>query len=153
MDSESDTASDAQNTPVARRSSLERASMDTPKFTFAGVYAAKCVKVYDGDTIQVVFCFAGTLSRFSIRMYGYNSAEIKSHDAEEKAAAVAARDALASLILGKIVDLEVLGEDKYGRLLGEVSCADSAGEKINVNKWMLKEGHGKEYYGEGEKNW
>lgn len=140
--------------------SLAAATAKTRKFTLNGVKCdAKCVSVYDGDTAQMVFePFAGMgLYRFSCRFAGYNSAEIKGSTAEEKTAAKAARDALAGMILDKIVHLSIGEFDKYGRPLVEVTCDYTAGalsnHAINVNKWMLENGHGKPYTGAGDKEW
>ena len=132
------------------KTSLQDTHKKTPRFYFSGVVEAKCVSVYDGDTAQ--FCFKPfegcPISRFTCRMYGYNSAEIKSKDEEEKAKAVESRDALSRLILDKIVDLEVGRFDKYGRVLVKVFI-----EKQNVNEWMIEQGYGKEYFGKGDKKW
>ena len=130
---------------------LQSADIKTPKFSLKGIECeAKCVKVYDGDTAQFVFRpFSGySHYRFSCRMTGYNSAEIKGGTAEEKSRAIAARDALKGLILDKIVTLQIGDFDKYGRPLVNVKVDD-----IDVNMWMLANNYGKPYNGNGEKKW
>lgn len=51
---------------------------NTEKFNFKNkLFKAKCVKVYDGDTITVVFMIFGEFYKFSVRMDGYDSPEMK----------------------------------------------------------------------------
>lgn len=127
---------------------LINSTIKTPKFTIAGSYTAKVVKVYDGDTFWAVFKFNGGLHRFICRMAGYNSAEIREGSDEEKAKATEAKEELSKLILNKIVKLDVNGFDKYGRILVRTFIDD-----IDVNKYMLDNNYGKIYNGSGEKNW
>ncbi len=126
------------------------ATKTTPKFTLAQTCAAKCVSVYDGDTAQFVFHVAPGAGcyRFSCRLLGYNSAEIKTNDPVEKKKAKESRDALANSILDKIVQLEIGDFDKYGRPLVRVFH-----DGKNINEWMLEAGHGKPYTGSGSKDW
>lgn len=95
---------------------------NTKRFTFAGTRAlGKVVNVYDGDTITVAFdTFGLGFFLHSVRVLGIDSPEIKGKTSEEKVAAVAARDYLRDIIDGQLIDLEIAGEDKYGRLLGHV---------------------------------
>ncbi len=130
---------------------LVKATKETPMYTLAGqeVYA-KCVDVSDGDTAQFVFRVASNqpLYRYSCRMTGYNSAEIKGGSEEEKEQARASKQALSEQILGKVVVLSVGTFDKYGRLLVTVRSGEQ-----NINKWMIEHGYGKPYMGHGEKQW
>lgn len=124
-------------------------SLDTRLFTLNGAeFEAKCVKVYDGDTIHIVTSLhepiggRRTLRRFKCRLYGYDSAEMRTHDAIEKEAAIAARSALAQLVLDRIVIVKCRGEDKYGRLLIDCRIGD-----VDICKYMLENRLGVEYYG------
>lgn len=122
-----------------------------PKFSLAqNNVPAKCVKVYDGDTAQFVFApFEGGKSfRFSCRMKNYNSAELRTHDAEEKQIAIRARDALIEMILGKQVSLNIYDFDKYGRPLVDVYV-----DGVYINDKMISTGHGKKYDGRGKKEY
>lgn len=130
---------------------LVSASDSTPKFTLKGVKVdAKCVQIHDGDTAHFVFKPFPSLPlyRFVCRMFGYNSAEINGKTVEERAKANDSKNALIQRILGKIVSLHIGDFDKYGRLLVEVYDGDES-----VNKWMIDNGYGVVYYGEGEKLW
>ncbi|SIP85838.1 SNase-like [Pacmanvirus A23] len=128
---------------------LQATTDKTPKFTLCGLKVlAKCTHVYDGDTIHAVFKFNNVMQRFTVRMQGYNSAEIKGVTEEERTAAQRAKKALCDLILNKIVNLEIGDFDKYGRLLGTVIV-----DGINVNAYMVAGGYGCNYDGSGEKLW
>lgn len=130
---------------------LLNADKNVPRFSLKGItVAAKCVAVYDGDTAQFVFRLAPgqPLYRYSCRMTGYNSAEIKGKTAEECAAAKIARDALRDQILNRIVQLQIGDFDKYGRPLVTVTLG-----YVNINSWMIIGGYGVEYDGTGAKKW
>lgn len=113
-------------------------------------------KVYDGDTITVVAqlpealcgchdkkkCPARKFYKFHLRILGVDTPEIKSKNADEVALAIKARDALSKLILHKVVDLAVTGQDKYGRLLAQVRL-----DKLDVNDWILQNKYGIKYDG------
>jgi micrococcal nuclease len=122
---------------------------NTKKFCITGRYQAKILKVYDGDTITIALCpFQTDIWKFNVRLLGYNSAEIKSKNPDEKAKALQARDFLQSLILNKIVEIDITGGDKYGRLLGVIGC-----DGKNINELMIQKGHGKPYDGKGPKEY
>ena len=100
------------------------------------ISCGKVVKVYDGDTITIATKYPGVtdspIYRFSVRLNGIDSAEIKGKTFAEKEKAVQARDALAHLIFEKTVVLKNLSMEKYGRLLADVYV-----DNIHVNQWML----------------
>lgn len=116
---------------------------NTDKFSFNDrEFQSKCVKVYDGDSITVVFETFGKFYRFSVRMYGYDTPELRSSDETEKKYANLSRDCLASLILDKIITVKCRDYDKYGRILADVHIDD-----INVNEHMLQHGYARPYDG------
>jgi hypothetical protein len=113
------------------------------KFTLEGLKkTAKVISVYDGDTITVVFKHKDEYNKWNCRIYGIDTPEIKTKNPEEKKAAIIARDFLKDLILEKIVILECLGFDKYGRLLINVFYDDK-----NISKIMIENNNGKAYFG------
>jgi endonuclease YncB( thermonuclease family) len=129
----------------------------TKKFTLDGlVTPAKCVKVYDGDTAQFCFsiCTDRPVTRFACRILRYNTAEMKGKGVteEEKFRGRECRDALAELILDKIVTLYVKKFDKYGRPLIECTI-EHDGAVVNISDWMIEKGYGFSYNGAGEKRW
>ena len=134
-----------------------------PKYRLTGEYVAKVVKVYDGDTITVVFKTGkkDPFYQWSVRMYGYDSPELrpsKKKDYSESRFkdrndevyyAKQARDHLAELVLDKLVLLQIIPneDDKFGRLLCNVFHYPIQNEKNCVNAEMINAGHGYEYFG------
>jgi endonuclease YncB( thermonuclease family) len=116
----------------------------------------KVVKVYDGDTITIATKLDGfnnsPVYRFQVRLNGIDTPEIKSHDEKEKEMAQIARDSLHALIFGKIVRLENIQHEKYGRVLCEVILQDDKIE-ININQWMIKNKFAIPYDGRKKAEW
>jgi len=99
------------------------------------ILVGKVIKVYDGDTITIASKLPNTetpIYRFSVRLNGIDSAEIKGKTANEKRIAIEARDKLRDLIFGKMVHLKNISTEKYGRILADVFIDD-----LCVNEWML----------------
>jgi len=99
------------------------------------IVAGKVIKVYDGDTITIASKIPGTalpIYRFRVRLAGIDSAEIKGSTEAEKKKAIEARDALHNLIFGKMVVLQNVGTEKYGRILADIYI-----ENLHINQWML----------------
>ncbi len=99
------------------------------------VSSGKVIKVYDGDTITVATKLPmrnSPVYRFPVRLTGIDSPEIKGKSEAEIALAKKSRDALNELIYGKIVKLQNVSTEKYGRLLADVYI-----DSIHVNKWLL----------------
>lgn len=95
----------------------------------------RVIKVYDGDTITVasVLPYKGSqLYRFSVRLNGIDTPEMRTSDESEKAIAIKAQGELEKLILGEWVELRNTDNDKYGRLLCDVWF-----NGLHVNKWMI----------------
>jgi endonuclease YncB( thermonuclease family) len=105
----------------------------------------KVIKVYDGDTITIAAKLPykdSPIYRFSIRLSGIDSPEIKGKTPNEKLLAIKARDALSDVIMNKIVYLEIVGREKYGRLLADVYY-----DGKNMNKWMIENKYSVSYDG------
>jgi endonuclease YncB( thermonuclease family) len=89
--------------------------------------------------------------KIKVRCYGYDSPEMKPPLALENREhaikkANEAKDYLSSLVLNKIVHLQVHGFDKYGRFLATVHIRHLC-SSLNISEEMIRTGHGKEYYG------
>jgi endonuclease YncB( thermonuclease family) len=83
---------------------------------------AKCLKCYDGDTITLGAVLSGYGPvRFSCRLLGIDTPELRSRDPSEKQLACIARDVLRGVLLHRLVSVEICGSDKYGRLLVRAS--------------------------------
>ena len=127
---------------------------NTPSFTFKDkVFKAKCIKVYDGDTITAAINVFGGFYKFSIRMDGYDAPEIKPKKEnpgreEEKKWAKKSKEYLSGLVLNKMVELHCKDYDKYGRILAEVTINEES-----INKLMLKNGYCRQYSGGKKEEW
>jgi endonuclease YncB( thermonuclease family) len=96
------------------------------KFSYKGYsFNALVTDVYDGDTCHIVFYESKIPRKYAARISGYDSPEIKPlksiADRELHVdAAKSCKKFLYDLICGKIVRVDVVGDDKYGRLLIEI---------------------------------
>lgn len=96
----------------------------------------KIVKCYDGDTVTIATLMDGKRVKFNIRMLGYDCAEIRSKNSQEKKVAKWAKAFITDLIYDKIVYVtKNEGYDKYGRLLLELSIDSTNVNELMLNKW------------------
>jgi endonuclease YncB( thermonuclease family) len=116
----------------------------TPHFTLNGNKMwGRVVSLYDGDTLTISLNVFNNMFKFSVRMSGIDTCEIKSKNDKNKELACYARSRLLSLITDKDVSemsllndrrkinnylnknvymvwVECLEFDKYGRLLANI---------------------------------
>jgi endonuclease YncB( thermonuclease family) len=108
------------------------------------------IKVYDGDTLTVAASLPHDpkkiLYRFSVRLDGIDSPEIKGKTQQERDAAHTSQHVLETLILNKKIILENRKTEKYGRILATVYCRE-LGIKTSINQWMLDNSHAVPYDG------
>lgn len=91
----------------------------------AHAWTGQVVAVTDGDTIKVLQDGRET----KVRLYGVDTPE-KKQDFGQKA-----KDFTASLVAGKVVDVEPVDQDRYGRTVGIVTVADRS-----LNEELVKSG-------------
>ena len=120
-------------------------------YKLKGNFRAKVVDVYDGDTITIVIFNKGGFEKHKLRMYGYDSPEMKPkldvpNREQEIKKAKAAKKYLSDIVLNNIVEFESMGFDKYGRLLGKIYQLNYC-SKVELNQLMIDQGHGYAYYG------
>ena len=110
------------------------------------VNSGRVIKVYDGDTITIASKVPGLknspIYKFSVRLNGIDTPEIKGKNADEKEIAQKARDALSEKIMGKDIFLKDVQTEKYGRLLCEIYL-----NKEHLNKWMIDQRYALAYDG------
>ena len=120
---------------------------NTKPFSLKGIRCfSRVVSVVDGDTLNLVVPLHDSFYRFSARLSGIDTCEMKSRDMEAKSLALQARDLLFQLVTGQpiqpsstkkdiedflddnpsIVFVECLEFDKYGRLLVNVYHDETA---------------------------
>jgi micrococcal nuclease len=121
----------------------------------------KVIKVYDGDTITIASKMPYKKSpvyRFSVRLNRIDCPEIKGKNDNEKECAKLAKKEIEEMIMGKIVRLENVKMEKYGRLLAEVyynninlsehllekrlAVTYDGGTKMVIDNWMEYYNHG-----------
>jgi endonuclease YncB( thermonuclease family) len=118
------------------------------------------IKVYDGDTITISSKVPGLKNskvyKFSVRLDGIDTPEMKTKNLEEKAIAQLAQKALSDMILGKNVLLRNVKTEKYGRLLANVylqispsnkNCFGNEVHETHLNQWLLDNNYAISYDG------
>lgn len=99
------------------------------------VTKGQVVKVYDGDTITIASKLPwnnSPLYRFSVRLNGIDTPEIKGSNDDEKELAKIARNLITDMAMNKTVILKNVGTEKFGRLLADVYL-----EGINLNELLV----------------
>lgn len=131
---------------------------NTPILTLEGQETlAKCVRVYDGDTVHLAIAVeqggAPVFRRVRCRLAHLNTAELNSRDIVEANKARVAKQALADLIDDKVCHVKFGRDDMYGRPLVTIFLYDTTTGTIgeNVNSRMLSAGFAKSYEGAGKK--
>jgi micrococcal nuclease len=112
---------------------MENLEYDDCKWFLPDFKEAKCIKVYDGDTMTVGLHFLNKAHKFNLRLVGIDTPELRGAKANV-AAAQKARDYVREKCLNKIVQVKLLGKDKYGRLLASVYS-----DSVCINEQLLKE--------------
>lgn len=109
------------------------------------ITVGKVIKVYDGDTFTLASTLPHTIEpiyRFSVRLNGVDTPEIKGKSKTEKELAKKARDALSNLIMNKVITLKNVSTEKYGRILADVYVGD-----LCINQWMIQQKYAVSYDG------
>jgi micrococcal nuclease len=113
--------------------------------------SGKVIKVYDGDTITIVSDIPGLKDspfyKFSIRLNGIDTPEIRGKTEDEKLIAIKARDDLSNLILGDIVYLKNKKTEKYGRILCDIYKYN-----LHINNYMIEKRYALPYDGKAKTN-
>ena len=118
---------------------------DTVPFVFP-ITSGQVVKVYDGDTITIASKMPydnSPMYRFSVRLNGIDTPEIKGKTDDEKSMAIEVRNKLSDLIMNKQVFLKNVSTEKYGRILADVYLDDT----IHINQWLIDNRYAVKYDG------
>ena len=117
---------------------------DTSPFIYPITFG-KVIKVYDGDTITIASRLPNTdgpIYRFSVRLNGIDTPEIRGKSVAEKELAIVVRDALRELIMGRVVELRNVANEKYGRILADVYL-----DSVSINDWLVEQNFAVPYTG------
>ena len=125
-----------------------------PRFSLEGhEVEAKVVSVYDGDTFTAVFPLPmhkdSIAYRWSCRIEGIDTPELREKDTTKKEIAFKARDFARGLLLDRTVRISLGAFDKYGRVL----CKPYDEQEKPVAASMIEEGFALEYDGKGTRPW
>ncbi len=128
---------------------LQQQTDKTPMFSLNGLKTeAKVVKVYDGDTVHVVFYVFDKYYKWICRISNVDTPELRTKNEEEKKKGYEVRDKLRELISDKVVQLDCHEFDKYGRLLVDITI-----EGVRVDEWLITNGYAKKYDGGTKEKW
>lgn len=122
-------------------------------------YAAKVVKVVDGDTLDVLIDLGFNIHhKVRVRLYGLNAPESRTKDLAEKEMGLKAKSFTQDWTTKhQVVFLKTIAgkDDKYGRVLAQIySDKDIKSEKTAcLNLDMISAGYAREYFGAGDKTW
>ena len=117
-------------------------------------YRCKVLKIIDGDTVDVDIDlgFGVWLRNERVRLFGIDTPESRTRDAEEKVFGLLAKDFLKDH-LGKECTLKTRKDEKgkFGRILGEFKVYDHVTDReMTVNDLMIREGHAVAYHGQSK---
>ena len=112
-------------------------------------YQCTIVRVVDGDTVDVDIDLGFDTWRRSerIRLYGIDTPECRTRDAEEKAAGVLAKDFVKNCLhVGGTYRLQTKEKGKFGRYLGVIMLSD----RTSVNAALVSENLAVPYHGQSK---
>ena len=112
-------------------------------------YNCKIVRVIDGDSIiiDIDLGFSHWIHNESIRLYGIDTPECRTRDAEEKAAGLLAKGFVEdALHVGGTYTLTTKEKGKFGRYLGTIYLTD----KTSINAALVKERLAVPYFGQSK---
>lgn len=122
-----------------------------PDFSFNGKKCyAKVVDIYDGDTGRIVFRDNFEIKQYKFRLYGVDTPEIRpllslKNRNEEIIKAKTAKKFVSDLILNKVVWIEMLNFDKYGRILIKIFLTSK--NKESITDKLIDKKLGTPYFG------
>lgn len=94
------------------------------------------IKVSDGDTVQVM---THDQTKLKVRLYGIDAPEI-AHGTPGQPYGEEAKQALASMVLGKDIRLDIIEVDHYRRMVGMIWI-----DKTNINLELVHQGYAEAY--------
>jgi len=118
------------------------------KFELTGNIWAYCYKVIDGDSIKVCFYIQDELYKYSFRLAGIDTPELRSKNLKEKEFAKKVKKYLKLMIETKFIYLKLQKFDKYGRILADVYYNDEL-----INELLVTKGYAHTYSGGTKQKW
>ena len=127
----------------------------TPSLSINGLKCyGRLIDIYDGDTVKVILPTFNSYYKFTIRLNGIDTCEIKCKDKILQENAIKARDRVLELLTNNkintkkdiknllesdvfLVWVECLNNDKYGRILANIY--KDKNEKKSISEILLEE--------------
>ena len=114
-------------------------------------HPADVLRVLDGDTFEArVRIWPGMDVTTRVRLRGIDAPEMHARCDDERAKAIAARDALTRILGEGTVGISRIGQDKYG---GRVDADVSTARTLDVSAAMLERGLARRYDGGKRQSW
>lgn len=108
-------------------------------------YNALITKIIDGDTIDAMVDLGFSIhTNIRFRLHGIDTPEKNATDINERIVANNATTFVSNAILNKIVTIESVEKDKYGRWLAKVFLNP---EQPTLNEQLVSLGFAKAYFG------
>jgi micrococcal nuclease len=115
-------------------------------------YKAKCLKVVDGDTLDISIDLGFSISyKERVRLNGIDAPESRTSNILEKTAGLKVKDYLISQLEGKDIYIVTYKEEKYGRYLVDVYLNNN--DTTSFNKILIDNGYVRIYSGEAKLPW
>jgi micrococcal nuclease len=122
-----------------------------PESALRSGHPAEVLRVLDGDTFEArVRVWPGMEITTRVRLRGIDAPELHARCDDERAKALAARDALARLLAEGSVGISRVGQDKYG---GRVDADVSTARTPDVSASLLESGFARRYSGGRRASW
>ena len=120
----------------------------------------RVVDIYDGDRCTIVMKLNNEYNKFTVRLNGIDTCEMKSKSSDNKKKAYLARDRLLNLVTNLpsvqeslprknvrellnrdvyLVNICITGTDKYGRLLGDLYSLEDNTKTISYSSVLIRE--------------
>ncbi len=115
-------------------------------------FMAYVIDVYDGDTCTVEICAWGAKNqalfvRETVRFYGIDAPELRTKDLDEKQRGYTAKQFVVDRIANKVVRVEMISREKFGRYMANIFYTDADGKEVNLNDELISAGHAVAYFG------
>ena len=131
-----------------RLKNLDQSTIDV--FSFDGLERhSRIVKVYDGDTVTILFRYNKQYYKTSCRIIGIDTPELRTKNLKEKKAGYEAKQFLEGLILEKILLVKFGKDGKYGRPLVEIFLPNGQ----SISNIMISSKYAKPYFGGKKTKW
>lgn len=109
-------------------------------------YKAKVIRVLDGDTVELLIDLGFTVFwKSTCRLYGINTYELHSKNAEEKSIAMEAKKFVADQIDGRDILIKSKELDKYGRPLIDIYFGVNF--EMFLNEILIEKALAQRYFG------